>query len=106
MPEIVSLTTPITKPNQTQVRIERVILDVEIKSIFIQFLGNNGEAGSAFYPTPAILNPLGDLQPTGAVLLSTLNTANLTSNSLVRRIINRLQTDGYIGAGSITGTPD
>lgn len=103
MAETVTLTSAITKPNQTAVRIERVIIDIEQKSITIQWLGNNNEAGSASYPTPA---PQGSAQPTGAQLLTALNTANLTANSLVKRVITRLQTDGYIPAGTIAGSAD
>lgn len=39
-------------------------------------------------------------------MLNVLNTANLTNNSLRKRILNKLVTDGYIpGAGSVAGTP-
>ena len=103
MPEIITLATPLTKPNQTLVKLDRIVLDIEMKSIYIQWLGNNGEPGSASYPTPA---PSGSSQPSGATLLNQLNTVNLSTTSLVKRILQRLQTDGYIGAGSVTGTPD
>lgn len=36
-------------------------------------------------------------------LINALNTANLTNNSLRKRVITKLQTDGFIPAGSITG---
>lgn len=103
MSESITLTTPITKPSQTGIVIDRLTIDVTAKSVTIQWLGNNNEIGSAVYPTPA---PVGSLQPTGAVIITTLNTANLTTNSLVKRILQRLQTDGYIGAGNVIGTPD
>lgn len=106
MAELVTLTAPVTKPNQTTIRIERIVLDIEQKAILIQWLGNNNEAGSASYPTPAILNPLGALQPTGAVLLNQLNTLNMSTTSLVKRVLQRLQTDGYLAAGTIAGSPD
>lgn len=103
MAETVTLTAPITKPSQTSIRIERIILDIEQKSIVIQWLGTNNEAGTAAYPTPA---PPLSAQPTGAALLTALNTANLSANSLVKRVISRLQADGYVPAGTIAGTPD
>ena len=106
MAEIITLTTPIAKPSQTGIRMERIIIDFDQKSLFFQWLGNNNEAGSASYPTPAILNPLGNPQPSGATLLNNLNNANLSTTSLVKRILQRLQTDGYITAGTISGTPD
>lgn len=43
--------------------------------------------------------------PTGATLLHTLNTANFSTNSLVKQVYARLQADGVLGAGSITGSP-
>jgi hypothetical protein len=106
MAEIITLTTAITKPSTTTFSLERLTIDVAQKAISLQWMGNDGLAGSASYPTPAILNPLGTLQPTGAVLLTQLNTANLSTLSLVKRILQRLQTDGYIGAGTVSGTPD
>lgn len=40
-------------------------------------------------------------------LLNTLNTANLTTNSLRRRILTKLATDGYIPVGgAVSGTPN
>ena len=84
---------------------QRIIIDVEAQSIAVQWLGDNGDAGSASYPTPA---PVGSSQPSGAALLTTLNKMNFTGGnpSLVGRILARLQTDGHIGAGALTGSPD
>lgn len=103
MAEIITLTTPITKPNQTIVKLERFIIDVGAKSVMVQWLGENGEVGSAVYPTPA---PAGSSQPSGQTLISTLNTANLTTTSLAKRVLQRIQLDGYVGAGTIIGTPE
>lgn len=43
---------------------------------------------------------------TASNLLKTLNTANLSIKSLQRRIIEKLQADGLIGPGLITGSPE
>jgi len=43
--------------------------------------------------------------PTTASMLSSLNTANLSTKSLERRIIERLQVDGKLKTGTISGTP-
>jgi len=102
MAEQVTLTTPVTKPSLTGYTLDRITIDVTAQSILIQWLGNNGEAGSASYPTPA---PQGSSQPSGATLLHNLNTANFSVNSLVKQIFQRLQTDGYIASGNISGTP-
>lgn len=103
MAEVLTLTTPVTKASQTTWRLDRLTVDYTQGSVFAQFLGNNGEIASAAYPTPA---PAGSSQPTGAQLITTLNTANLTSNSLNKRAVQRAQTDGYLAAGTVSGTPD
>jgi hypothetical protein len=38
-------------------------------------------------------------------MISTLNTANLTSNSLRKRIFTKLLNDGKIESGAVVGTP-
>ena len=40
-----------------------------------------------------------------ASLMLTLNRANLTNNSLHKRAINKLVSDGKLPAGTITGSP-
>jgi hypothetical protein len=105
MAEVVTLTTPVPKPTLNTIQIERITLDIFAKSVFIQFLGNNAEAGSASYPTPA---PEGSSQMTGASLITMLNKMNFSGSnpSFANRILTRLQADGHIPAGSIAGTPD
>lgn len=39
-------------------------------------------------------------------LIVALNKANLTSNSLHKRILNQLTSDGKLPAGTVTGSPD
>ena len=102
MPETVTLPVPVPKPSRTAVSLDRLTIDVRNKSILVQWIGDDGEPGSAAYPTPA---PAGSSQPTGAALLTALNTANLTSNSLVKRVFTRLIADGYL-SGSVAGSPD
>lgn len=104
MAETHTLSTAITKPNQTTVLLTYLQIDIANKSVGVFWSGENAEKGQAIYPTPAPADH--PAQPTGAQLITTLNTANLTSNSLVRRVLTRLQTDGYIPAGTVGGTPD
>jgi hypothetical protein len=99
--ETVNLTTPITKPPTNAIQLTRLTIDVVAGSIYIEWKGDDGQAFSAAYPT---LAPAGSSQPTGTALITSLNTANLSTVSLVKRIYQRLMTDGYI-AGTITGTP-
>lgn len=104
MAESVTLTTPITKPSQTTVSIDRIHLDVPDKAVHIQWISNTGEAGSAYYPTPPpASNPT---QPSGAILLHQLNIGNFSAVSLVKRALQQLLSDGYITAGTISGAPD
>jgi hypothetical protein len=100
--ELVTLTAPITHPNVTTFRIDKVTIDVTNQALYLQWLGNTGESFAANYPTPAPVDH--PSQPTGATLLHTINTANFTVNSLVKRIEQELQADGYIGAGAISGS--
>lgn len=44
--------------------------------------------------------------PTGATLLSQLNKANFTNNSLQKQIINRLVLDGFLPTGTVGGSAD
>lgn len=103
MAERVTLTKPITKPAITGLALAKLTIDVEARSVYVEWRHDDGTLGSAAYPTPL---PAGhEAQPTGEQLFAALNTANLTSNSLIKRIYQRLVTDGYI-AGTITGAPD
>ena len=38
-------------------------------------------------------------------IFNILNTANLSANSLTKRVIQKMQADGSLGAGTISGTP-
>lgn len=100
--EIITLQTPLTKPSQTTVSIERITFDRVAQSVAVQWTGNNGEAASWVYTTPAS----GAVARTGASLLSLVNTRNFASNSMIKQVLQLLQTDGLIAAGSVSGTPD
>ena len=95
--ETTTLTTPVAKPSQTTCRVDRITLDLTQKSIGVQILGNNDEAISKVYDATTT--------PTGASLLSALNTANLTTNSFIKRVLTRLATDG-ICVGTVSGAPE
>lgn len=111
--DIVTLTSPITTANITNARLERLIVDFPAQSVTVQWRlrdasNNTLSNGSASYPTPAVNNVCGSpsLQPSGATLLHTVNTANFTTNSLSKQIFLRLQADCYLPAGAISGAPD
>lgn len=94
--EAVSLTTP-TSATTTTYSVTYVGLDIAANRIVVQGTTNVGTTWIRVYDSTTT--------PTGATLLHTLNTANFSVNSLVKQIYTRLQTDGVIAAGSITGSP-
>ena len=100
MAEIVTLTSPLTKPNVTTVTLDQIIINRTNMSIYITWFGNTGEQFSASYPTPSP-----NSQPSGSTLIHTLNTSNFSTNSLQKQVFNRLIADGYL-AGTVSGTPD
>lgn len=83
------LTAPITT-----YRVMRLHLDWEHKVIQITLRGPAGEAAEVTY--------LGDV---AEQMLRTLNTANLSTKSLHKRILERLILDGKL-IGTIDGVPD
>ena len=106
MPERVTLSSPVPKPARTAIELERLTIDLKAKSVYIQWLADNGDAGSAAYPTPAPVDNKGvATQPTGAAIINTLNGLG-AGKSLVKRIYERLQTDGHLGSGTVAGSPD
>lgn len=98
MAEAITLSAPESVPSKETVHLSLLVLDVKNKNVEITFRDNNDVEGRAFYTA--------ETTPTGQALLTSLNTANLATNSLVKRVLQRLQTDGYIAAGSVTGTPE
>lgn len=72
----------------------RLILDLDAQRIEASVRDSNGLLVTGVW--------------TGATavgLMQALNTANLTNASLIKRILLKLQTDGYLPAGLVTGTP-
>ena len=105
MAEQVTLPAPIpTTVTQTKWELDEFYISVKRGLITAYLLGDDGSTKLVSYPTPAPTN--NPLQPTGASLLTSLNTANNSgaNPSLVKRIYNRLITDGYI-TGTVVGVP-
>lgn len=103
MPEQVTLTTPIAS-SLTTWQVARLLIDRMSQLIVIELVGSTGAMLQVRYPTPA--PPEHASQPTGQDLISTLNTVNLSTNSLQKRVLQRVQADGYIGSGGVTGSPE
>jgi hypothetical protein len=105
MAETVVLQPPITPPAQTDVALISLTIDLPTKSVFIQWKANTGVQGSAFYSTPVPTDH--PTQPTGSVLLTTLNKKNFSgaNPSMVKAVYNQLIADGYL-TGTVSGVPD
>jgi hypothetical protein len=96
--ETFELTTPIVQPARTTYHVARVDLQWDAQVVYVEVRSNDGKRIEKTY--------------TGAdavTLMRGLNTANLTTLSLNKRVLNRLVADGVFvleGAGTVTGTPD
>jgi hypothetical protein len=86
-PEVLSVT------NSTY-QVDRLELDWGAARVHVTVKGSNGERRAFEYNGA-----------TATTMMVSLNTANLSTQSLQRRILARLITDGKL-AGTISGTPD
>lgn len=92
--EQLTLTAPISSPSVTLYKVQRLTLTVSPPVIDWTMIDNNGVTLSGAYN--------GDVAVT---LLNQLNTGDCRTVSLQRKIILRLQADGYLAAGTVEGTP-
>lgn len=79
----------------TSLSVASLLLDWEGARIHARFVGNAGHRYNAQWDGA-----------TATSLMVALNKANLTTNSLHKRLINQALTDGKLPAGSISGSPD
>jgi hypothetical protein len=94
--ESVTLTSPIIKTSTSSCALETFDLNIPKATIAVTLTCNNGDAIGKVYNSTTT--------PTGASLISTLNTSNNSTTSLVKRVYNRLIADGVI-TGTVSGTP-
>lgn len=96
MAEQLTLTTPEVVPSKTTTyyRVVRVLFDWREARIAVVVEGERGELKTFDYEAAEALT-----------LMRALNTANLSTLSLQKRILNRLVADGKM-SGTVTGTPD
>lgn len=94
MPEQLDLTAPIVPPSRTTYAIRRITLDWNAQVIQVVLGGSDGVEVLAEYTGP-----------TASTLMMTLNTANLSTISLNKRILNKLVLDGKLPSGTVSGTP-
>lgn len=101
----VTLTTPIVRPSHRDVSIERVTIDVRGRTVFIQWIYDTGEPGSAVYSTP---DPVPG-RMSGARMINRIRTGNYgaqAGSDLFSFLLRQLQGDGFLGAGTVGGTPE
>ena len=80
------------QPGTTFYQPTALLLDWENKRIKVMLKGEHGEYKSVVYEN-------------ALVLLKALNTANLSANSLHKRLLDKLIADGHV-SGTVSGTPD
>lgn len=103
MAEELVLTTPITESKTTtKYKILSFTMDLE------QASGPNGEPGLVAI---RLRSDVGEIfnhayrGPTAITMIKQLNVVNLTTKSLIKRIMERLATDGIL-PGVVQGTPE
>ena len=94
MAEQITLTTPVPAPTRTGYHVKRLDLDWDDARIYVELRGNDGQILAHSYEGAEATS-----------LMVTLNKANLTANTLQKRIFTKLIADGVL-VGSITGSPD
>ena len=97
MAEQVDLTSPVVT-TVASYKLDTVTLDVRNMQIVCTLSGANGE-------TPISKTYNNATSPTGAALLSSLNTSNNSAGtSLIKRVYNQLIASGTL-AGTVSGSP-
>lgn len=94
--ETLNLTTPIAPPSTTTWKVDEIHLRWGAQRVDVRYLGSNGEEKRCAETGAAAVTTM-----------TTLNKANLTSNSLHKRAMTWGQAlAGCLGAGTVSGTPD
>ena len=91
--ESLDLTTPETKPSVTSCEVARLVFDWRAARIEITLKCQTDDKQFVYDGT------------TATDMMKALNKANLSTNSLHKRVMNQLVTDGKL-AGSVVGSPD
>ena len=94
MAEKFDLTTPIVPTSRTFYRIARLTFDWDNQAIRIDLVGSDGTVVGAAYDGALAVS-----------LMTTLNSANMSTISLHKRVLQKLLADGFLPAGTVSGTP-
>lgn len=92
MAELVTLNTP---TQVTTYRVNELHLNWDAQVIQIGLVGSDGFPKYASYGST-----------TATAFMNLMNTKNFSSTSMHKEILKRLQNDGLLGAGTISGSPD
>ena len=92
--EQLDITTPIEGQSVTTYKVAQLTISTTPPVIDWTVVDNTGKTISGTYNGA-----------TATTLLNQLNTGNFKVTSLQKQIILRLQVDGYLPSGTITGTP-
>jgi hypothetical protein len=97
MAEKLTLASPVTPtvPAITEYSVRSIYLGRDEERIAVVVRDNNGHHTTCVYEGA-----------TAVTLMGALNRANLTSNSLQRRVLAQLAADGKLPGGTVTGTQD
>lgn len=90
--EQLDLTSPVSV---TDYRVRKIVLDWAAAIIKIRVVDTTGDESTHTYTGE-----------TATTLMTQLNKIDLSTNSLHKRILDRLVADGKLPAGTVTGTPD
>lgn len=99
--EELTLTTPVTVPSTTKYKVTRMMFDLEGMAgmepgrIEIALKDDHDRPVNASYMGQPALD-----------FIKYINTANFTTVSLHKRVLNKLAADGKLPAGTVTGAPD
>ena len=95
--ESLTLTIPVTPalPTTTTYRIRSLYLGWEEQVIVVVLRDNNGALVTCTYEGSSAVT-----------LMTALNKANLSTNSLHKRVLNHLASDAKLPGGAVTGSPD
>lgn len=95
MAELLTLTTPIANAATTDYAVRYLELNMDQPSVVVAVRDNRGVYVRHAYTST-----------TAMALMSFMNTKDFRSTSIQKEVIKRLQNDGVIGAGTVSGTPD
>lgn len=102
--EKVTLTTPVApaRPAISDLRVTEVYMGLRAQRITVELTPVDG-SGNLLWDLPGLTFQYHGEE--AVTFMTALNKANLSTKSLHKRIMERLQADGKLGAGAISGTP-